>query len=110
MTGPGSVPRPIAVAGARPERHIYLILPSAGETSPAARRFAGQLLRSHPAAAARHLEAGAALPSDRQMDSIRDRRGAGGIGGNAGAVVRAKGRGTNPPAPQRPKRKRSPPR
>ena len=33
----------------RLERHIYLILPSAGETSPAARRFAGQLLRIHPA-------------------------------------------------------------
>jgi hypothetical protein len=33
----------------RLERHIYLILPSAGETSPAARRFADQLLRTHPA-------------------------------------------------------------
>jgi DNA-binding transcriptional LysR family regulator len=31
------------------ERHIYLILPSVGETSPAARRFADQLLRIHPA-------------------------------------------------------------
>jgi hypothetical protein len=33
----------------RLERHIYLILPSVGETSPAARRFADQLLRIHPA-------------------------------------------------------------
>ena len=33
----------------RLERHLYLILPSAGETSPAARRFADQLLRIHPA-------------------------------------------------------------
>ena len=29
--------------------HIYLILPSVGETNPAARRFADQLLRIHPA-------------------------------------------------------------
>jgi hypothetical protein len=28
-------------------RHIYLILPSPGETSPAARRFADQLPRIH---------------------------------------------------------------
>ena len=38
----------IAVEGVRLERHIYLILPSVGETSPAARRFADQLLRIHP--------------------------------------------------------------
>jgi len=45
LTGPDSVLRLVAVAGARLERHIYLILPSPGETSPAARRFADQLLR-----------------------------------------------------------------
>jgi DNA-binding transcriptional LysR family regulator len=50
LTGPGSVLRLIPVEGMRHERHIYLILPSAGETSPAARRFADQLLRVHPAA------------------------------------------------------------
>ena len=49
LTGPGSVLRLIPVQGVRLERHIYLILPSAGETSPAARRFADQLLRIHPA-------------------------------------------------------------
>jgi hypothetical protein len=38
------------VEGVRLERHIYLMLPAAGETSPAARRFADQLLRTHPAA------------------------------------------------------------
>jgi hypothetical protein len=38
-----------AVEGVRLERHVYLILPSAGETSPAARRLADQLLRIHPA-------------------------------------------------------------
>jgi hypothetical protein len=37
------------VEGVRLERHIYLILPSPGETSPAARRFADQLLRIRPA-------------------------------------------------------------
>jgi DNA-binding transcriptional LysR family regulator len=45
LTGPDSVLRFIAVADVRLERHIYLILPSPGETSPAARRFADQLLR-----------------------------------------------------------------
>jgi DNA-binding transcriptional LysR family regulator len=45
LTGPDSILRLIAVADVRLERHIYLILPSPGETSPAARRFAGQLLR-----------------------------------------------------------------
>jgi DNA-binding transcriptional LysR family regulator len=50
LTGPGSVLRLIAVEGVRLERHIYLMLPAAGETSPAARRFADQLLRTHPAA------------------------------------------------------------
>jgi DNA-binding transcriptional LysR family regulator len=49
LTGPGSVLRLIPVQGVRLERHIYLILPSVGETSPAARRFADQLLRIHPA-------------------------------------------------------------
>jgi DNA-binding transcriptional LysR family regulator len=45
LTAPDSVLRLIAVEGARLERHIYLMLPSAGETSPAALRFADQLLR-----------------------------------------------------------------
>jgi hypothetical protein len=49
LTAPDCVLRLIAVEAARLERHIYLILPSAGETSPAARRFADQLLRIHPA-------------------------------------------------------------
>ena len=49
LTGPESVLRLIAVEGVRLERHIYLILPLAGEISPAARRFADQLLRIHPA-------------------------------------------------------------
>ncbi|MER6274147.1 LysR family transcriptional regulator [Streptomyces sp900105755] len=48
LTAPDSVLRLIAVEGVRLERHIYLMLPSAGETSPAARRFADQLLRIHP--------------------------------------------------------------
>jgi DNA-binding transcriptional LysR family regulator len=50
LTAPGSALRLIPVAGARLERYIYLIMPSVGETSPAARRFADQLLRIHPAA------------------------------------------------------------
>jgi DNA-binding transcriptional LysR family regulator len=49
LTAPDSVLRLIPVDGARLERHTYLILPAAGETSPAARRFADQLLRIHPA-------------------------------------------------------------
>jgi DNA-binding transcriptional LysR family regulator len=49
LTGPGSVLRLIPVEGVRLERHICLILPPAGETSPAARRFADQLLSTHPA-------------------------------------------------------------
>jgi len=49
LTAPGSVLRLIPVEGARLERHINLILPPVGETSPAARRFADQLLRLHPA-------------------------------------------------------------
>ena len=49
LTAPGSVLRLIPVEGARLERYIYLIMPSVGETSPAARRFADQLLRVHPA-------------------------------------------------------------
>jgi DNA-binding transcriptional LysR family regulator len=48
LTAPDSVLRLIAVEGVRLERHICLILPSVGETSPAARRFADQLLRIHP--------------------------------------------------------------
>jgi len=49
LTAPGSALRLIAVQGVRLERHIYLMLPAVGETSPAARRFADQLLRTHPA-------------------------------------------------------------
>jgi DNA-binding transcriptional LysR family regulator len=49
LTAPDSVLRFIAVEGVRLERHIYLILPSVGETSPAAQRFADQLLRIPPA-------------------------------------------------------------
>jgi DNA-binding transcriptional LysR family regulator len=49
LTAPGSVLRLVPVQGARLERHICLMLPSAGGTSPAARRFADQLLRTHPA-------------------------------------------------------------
>ena len=49
LTAPDSALRLIAVEGVRLERHIYLILPSVGETSPAARRLADQLLRIHPA-------------------------------------------------------------
>jgi DNA-binding transcriptional LysR family regulator len=52
LTAPDSVLRLIAVEGVRLERHIYLILPSVGETSPAARRFADQLLRIHSAGSA----------------------------------------------------------
>jgi DNA-binding transcriptional LysR family regulator len=49
LTAPGSVLRLVAVQGVHLERHIYLMLPSVGETSPAAQRFADQLLRAHPA-------------------------------------------------------------
>jgi DNA-binding transcriptional LysR family regulator len=45
LTARDSVLRLIAVPGVPLERHIYLILPPAGETSPAAQRFADQLLR-----------------------------------------------------------------
>jgi len=45
LTAPDSVLRLIAVADVHLERHIHLILPSPGETSPAAQRFANQLLR-----------------------------------------------------------------
>jgi DNA-binding transcriptional LysR family regulator len=45
LTAPNSVLRLVAVHGVRLERHIYLVLPSPGETSPAAQRFADQLLR-----------------------------------------------------------------
>src|SRR5260370_28693659 len=54
LTAPDSVLRLVAVEGVHLERHIYLILPPAGETSPAAQRFADQLLRI----------------TDRHMDSI----------------------------------------
>jgi DNA-binding transcriptional LysR family regulator len=49
LTAPDSVLRFMEVEGMRLERHIYLILPSVGETSPAARQFAEQLQRIHPA-------------------------------------------------------------
>jgi DNA-binding transcriptional LysR family regulator len=49
LTAPVSVLRFISVADVRLERHIYLMLPSAGETSPAAGRFAEQLLRTRAA-------------------------------------------------------------
>jgi hypothetical protein len=49
LTAPDSVLRLIAVGGVRLERLLYLMLPSVGETSPTARRFADQLLRIHPA-------------------------------------------------------------
>jgi len=84
LSAPDSVLRLIAVEGVRLERHIYLILPTVGETSPAARRLADQLLRIHPAgsqpapisphspANSEVAAAGALMPrpSDRQMDSI----------------------------------------
>jgi DNA-binding transcriptional LysR family regulator len=47
LTAADSVLRLIAVADVHLERHIHLILPSPGETSPAAQRFADQLLRIH---------------------------------------------------------------
>ena len=47
LTAPDSVLRLIAVAGVHLERHIYLILPSPGETSPAAQRFA-EPATAHP--------------------------------------------------------------
>ena len=50
LTAPDSVLRFIAVSDVRLERHIHLMLPSVGETSPAARRFAEQLLRIRAAA------------------------------------------------------------
>jgi DNA-binding transcriptional LysR family regulator len=49
LTAPDSVLRLIPVEGVRLARHIYLILPSVGETSPAAQRFAEQLLLIRPA-------------------------------------------------------------
>jgi hypothetical protein len=52
LTASDSVLRLIAVEGVRLEGHIYPMLPSVGETSPAARRFADQLLRIHPAVGA----------------------------------------------------------
>jgi DNA-binding transcriptional LysR family regulator len=50
LTAPDSVLRLVPLAGVQLERHLYLILPLAGETSPAAQRFAEQLLRMHPSA------------------------------------------------------------
>jgi DNA-binding transcriptional LysR family regulator len=49
LAAPDSMLRRVAVKGVRLERNIYLILPSAGEMSPAARRFADLLLSIHPA-------------------------------------------------------------
>jgi DNA-binding transcriptional LysR family regulator len=49
LTAPDSVLRLIPVQDVRLERHIYLMLPLAGETSPAARRFADQLLAIYAA-------------------------------------------------------------
>ena len=48
LTAPDSVLRLIPVQGARLDRHIYLMLPSLGETTTAARRFADLLLHIHP--------------------------------------------------------------
>jgi DNA-binding transcriptional LysR family regulator len=45
LTAPDSVLRFVAVDGVRLERHVYLMLPSVAETSPAAQRFADQVLR-----------------------------------------------------------------
>jgi DNA-binding transcriptional LysR family regulator len=45
LAAPDSVLRLIAVDGLRLERHLYLMLPSVGETTPAAQRFADQVLR-----------------------------------------------------------------
>jgi DNA-binding transcriptional LysR family regulator len=45
LTAPDSVLRLVPVEGVRFARHIYLMLPSPGETSPAARRFADQMPR-----------------------------------------------------------------
>jgi DNA-binding transcriptional LysR family regulator len=45
LAAPDSVLRFIAVDGVRLERHLYLMLPSVGETTPAAQRFADQVLR-----------------------------------------------------------------
>ncbi|MER5348030.1 LysR family transcriptional regulator [Streptomyces mirabilis] len=45
LTAPDSVLRFVEVEGVRLERHIHLMLPPAGETSPAAARFADHLLR-----------------------------------------------------------------
>jgi DNA-binding transcriptional LysR family regulator len=66
LTAPDSILRFIPVEGVRLERHIHLILPPAGETSPAARRFADQLLRTHPA--------GSASPSSRACRSTSTSR------------------------------------
>ncbi len=44
LTAPDSVLRFVTVADLHLERHLYLMLPSVGETSPAAGRFAEQLL------------------------------------------------------------------
>jgi DNA-binding transcriptional LysR family regulator len=46
LAAPDSVLRLIAVEGVRLERHIYLMLPSVGETSPAAQRFADHVVRT----------------------------------------------------------------
>jgi len=48
LTAPGNVLRLVPVKGVRLERHIYLMLPPVGETSPAAERFGDLLRRVHP--------------------------------------------------------------
>jgi DNA-binding transcriptional LysR family regulator len=46
LAAPDSMLRLIAVEGVGLERHIYLMLPSVGETSPAAQRFADHVVRT----------------------------------------------------------------
>ncbi len=65
LTAPESVLRLIPVEGVRLERHIYLMQPSAGETSPAARRFADHLLRVRPARSDNRPDAPGRHPDDR---------------------------------------------
>jgi DNA-binding transcriptional LysR family regulator len=46
LAAPDSVLRLIEVEGVCLERHIYLMLPSVSETSPAAQQFADHVLRT----------------------------------------------------------------
>jgi DNA-binding transcriptional LysR family regulator len=64
LTAPSSVLRLIPVEGVRLERHIYLMLPSVGETNPAARRFANHLLRIRPARSDNRSDAPGRNPDD----------------------------------------------